>query len=253
MRFNIIIAITVVLLSLPISYPADAFLKEGPNSKEVQKQLFEDHISKLYLNLKTKSRKPDYMLFRRGLIGYLNLKSQHKISSKQLLTIIDFRPSSKEKRFWLIDLKKKEVLVNTYVAHGRNTGYEYARKFSNTYDTYQSSIGFYVTGKTYYGKNGLSLLLDGMERGFNSNARGRVIVFHTAKYVSESYINRYGRLGRSLGCPAIPTQYRETVIPAISNKTCMFIYYPDKDYLKKSKLLNNEEAALDFFLQQESI
>src|SRR5690606_36020275 len=100
------------------------------------------------------------------------------------------------------DMTNQEVLLNTYVAHGRNTGLKMATDFSNTESSFQSSLGFYVTAETYYGKNGLSLFLDGQEKGFNSNARQRYVVVHGADYANPDFIERTGRLGRSLGCPA---------------------------------------------------
>lgn len=250
MRLNGVLFVLACCFTLTILIQATNLRAEGPSVKEVQVQLFEDHIEKLYHEIKyiPGKEKPSYQMFRQGIIGYLNLNSKRKLSNKPYLTLIDFSLSSTKERFWLIDLEQKEVLVQTYCAHGRNTGYEYARNFSNTYDTYQSSIGFYVTGSTYYGRNGLSLTLDGMEKGFNSNARGRVIVFHSAKYVSEAYIRKHGRLGRSLGCPAIPMKYREKVINKIADKTTFFIYYPDQEYLAKSKLIDAESAALGEFL-----
>ncbi|MBC7867350.1 MAG: murein L,D-transpeptidase catalytic domain family protein, partial [Gloeobacteraceae cyanobacterium ES-bin-316] len=129
-------------------------------------------------------------------------------------------------------------LFNTYVAHGQNTGQEYANRFSNKPESFQSSLGFYITTSTYMGKNGFSLQLDGMENGINDLANERAIVMHGAPYVSESYIKTKGYIGRSHGCPAVPQQLNKPIIEKIKNGSCLFIYSNDKGYLKRSKILN---------------
>jgi hypothetical protein len=157
---------------------------------------------------------------------------------KQILTVIDFSLPSNKKRLWVIDLKNKKVLFNDLVAHGKNSGGIYARKFSNTQSTYMSSLGFYLTGNTYQGKHGLSLTLNGMDKNFNDNARDRAIVIHGANYVGDDFIRKYGRLGRSFGCPALSMDICEKVIDTIRDGSCLFIYYPDKQFLAKSQVLN---------------
>ena len=200
------------------------------------------YIENNYASLIFEGPKPDYDLFKKGLIGYLNLKSQNKLADNGLLTLIDFRMSSNKKRLWVIDLKKHKVLYHTLVAHGRNTGNEFAKTFSNVPNSNSSSLGFYVTGETYYGKHGLSMRLDGVESGFNNNARRRAIVMHGADYVDKSYTKSYGRIGRSFGCPSIPMSYHKDMIPKLANKSCLFIYYPDANYLENSSLIDEEVA-----------
>jgi hypothetical protein len=124
-------------------------------------------------------------------------------------------------------------VLNTYVAHGRNSGGEYARKFSNKIKSLQSSLGFYVTKKSYTGEHGLSLRLDGVEPGINDKAYRRAIVMHGASYIGE------GLMGRSFGCPAVPKKESKTIINTIKNGTCLFIYHPEKKYLQSSKILND--------------
>jgi len=179
---------------------------------------------------------PQLESFSNAIKGYSKLKAQGKIKN-ETLTIIDFSLSSKAKRLWVLDMTTNKVLFNTVVAHGRNTGGEFATKFSNTNNSNQSSLGFYVTDNTYYGKNGLSLFLDGQEKGFNSNARKRYVVFHGAKYSNPDFAKRNGRLGRSLGCPAVPTAFNAAIIKRIKNKSCLFIYHPNKNYNTNSKLI----------------
>ena len=180
---------------------------------------------------------PSETAFYKGLTGYNKLKKENRIEN-ELLTIVDFSLPSTEKRMWILDMNTKKVLFNTYVAHGQGTGGNLATKFSNTSNSHQSSLGFYVTAETYYGKNGLSLFIDGMEKGFNSNARNRYVVIHGADYATEKFINRSGRLGRSYGCPAVPTRLSKEIINDIKGKSCLFIYSENQDYLNKSTYLN---------------
>lgn len=195
------------------------------------------------------SDKPTFEVYQKAVIGYLNLAANGKLSDKNLLTIIDFSKSSNEKRIWVIDMTSDKVIYHNLVSHGRNTGNEFAKHFSNIPNSNKSSLGFYVTGENYYGKHGLSLRLDGMERGFNDNARKRAIVMHGADYVDSSYTTAYGRIGRSLGCPAIPLDGHESLLQLISDKTCLFIYYPDQTYLQESHL-SDENSAYTFLTHQ---
>lgn len=180
---------------------------------------------------------PAMPVFEKAVKGYTELQANGKVG-KKILTVIDFGLSSKKKRMWILDMESKKVLFNTYVSHGKNTGGEFATKFSNTVNSLQSSLGFYVTAETYYGKNGLSLFIDGMERGINSNARKRYVVIHGADYAEASFIDRIGRLGRSYGCPAVPNTIAKEVIGTIKQESVVYIHKNDKDYLKKSSLLN---------------
>ncbi len=126
------------------------------------------------------------------------------------------------------------------MAHGRNSGQVIATKFSNGFRSFESSLGFYVTGDPYRGHNGYSLHLVGMEEGINNNALDRGIVVHAAPYVNEKIAARYGRLGRSEGCPAIPNTVHRAIIEKIKNGSCFFIYARDAEYQLNSYLLRNE-------------
>jgi hypothetical protein len=173
----------------------------------------------------------------------LALKGLQKISeiqNKTIITIIDYsKPSSKE-RFFVFDLVNKQILYKTLVAHGRNSGEEKAESFSNNPKSLKSCLGFFLTAETYNGKHGYSLSLDGLEPGINDNARARSIVIHGADYVSPGFIEKYGRLGRSWGCPALPVGVSKVIIDKISEGSCIFIYGNDPDYSKKSKILNEK-------------
>jgi hypothetical protein len=170
---------------------------------------------------------PSLESFSQAFEGFERLKQEGKIQ-KDILTIVDFSLSSTAKRLWVIDMTNRTVLFQSLVAHGRNTGNEFAEKFSNRAESNQSSLGFYVTGEIYVGKHGKSLRLDGLERGLNDNARARAVVIHGADYVSEQFIRQQGRLGRSLGCPALPVELNGKIIEVIKDKSCLFIYHPSR-------------------------
>lgn len=197
--------------------------------------------SELYNRIESEDSKPGYDVLRKALTGFFNLESDDRIK-KNLLTIIDFSLSSNLERMWIIDLDRQEVVHSCLCAHGRNSGDEYACSFSNTPSSYKSSLGFYVTGDTYIGKHGLSLLLDGAEPGINDKARERAIVMHGADYVSRDFISRNGRLGRSFGCPSIPMENHEEIIILLSGRSCLYIHFPDTGYQQNSSLLADDTA-----------
>lgn len=168
--------------------------------------------------------------------GYQYLLKKGKLYREEVLSICDFSQSSRKKRLFIIDVVNKKLILNTYVAHGRNSGGEYAYAFSNRPESLQSSLGFYLTRNTYFGEHGLSLKIDGLEKGFNDRADRRKIVVHGAAYVGPDFYNNFS--GRSFGCPAIPADQSSTIINTIKNGTCLFIYHPTKKYLTQSKILN---------------
>ena len=174
--------------------------------------------------------------FQLALKGWEKLKIKGKVS-RDILSICDFTRSSNQKRLFIIDLASGTLLFNTLVAHGKNTGDEFAHYFSNNPSSLQSSLGFYLTKEAYWGSHGLGLKLSGVEPGFNDRAEERAIVMHGASYVCDAFINQYGRLGKSWGCPAVPSELHEQIINTIKDGTCLFIYYPDKAYLAASQLL----------------
>lgn len=182
-----------------------------------------------------------YDVFAKAYRGYLNLRNSNKLNSaKEILTVCNFDLPSTADRMWIIDLATGKVLFNTYVAHGMGSGEDCAQAFSNTVNSHQSSLGFYVTGDTYQGDHGLSLKLNGMDPGYNDAAMERGIVVHGADYVSEQFIAGNERLGRSWGCPAVAESLKEPVINTINGGTCVFIYYPDNRYLQSSAWINKK-------------
>jgi len=171
-----------------------------------------------------------------ALNGYYTLKSKNLLKKDSLLTIIDFSKPSTKERFFVLDLKNKEVVIKTLVAHGKNSGVNIAEDFSNNRHSWKSSLGFYITNETYSGKHGYSLRLDGMSEGLNDNARKRAVVIHGADYVSQNFIKNHGRLGRSFGCPALPNDEVAEAIDLIKNGSCLFIYHPSLIPISKSDL-----------------
>ncbi|MBD8642315.1 murein L,D-transpeptidase catalytic domain family protein [Stenotrophomonas sp. CFBP 13724] len=154
------------------------------------------------------------------------------------LGVIDYSRPSTQQRLWVFDLRRQRLLFEEWVAHGRNSGADRTEHFSNREGSFMSSIGAFTAKETYVGGNGYSLRLDGLEPGFNDHARERAIVIHGAPYVNPSAARLQGRLGRSLGCPAVRLTVAKPLIDALSGGTMVFAYYPDQDWLKRSQLLD---------------
>ena len=211
----------------------------------------ESYISGLYKQIDFSVFAPlPYEVFNKACRGYLNLLNSGKLNKeKGIITICDMSLASTENRLWIIDLIKKKVLVNTYVAHGQGSGDDVATSFSNEENSHKSSLGFYVTGDTYDGEHGTSLRLAGMDAGFNDAAYDRGIVVHGAKYVGNKFISNNQRLGRSWGCPAVPAQLSLAIINIIKEGTCLFMYYPEHKYLETAYWLNKKIA----FLPEENV
>jgi L,D-transpeptidase catalytic domain len=201
------------------------------------KYLNED-IDLLYSSLKLQQKGLSKQAFEYACKGYRRLLKKRIISKEGYLVICDFSQSSNNKRLYLVDMINSEVLLNTYVAHGRNSGGEYATRFSNRARSLQSSLGFYVTQNTYYGEHGLSLRMRGLEAGYNDKAGKRRVVVHGADYIGDSWLQQNNYMGRSYGCPAIPEKESNFLINTIKNGSCIFIYHHSKSYLKGSKILN---------------
>lgn len=191
----------------------------------------------------------DLHTFSVSLIGYLNLKRKGLIKKNGLLVLIDYAQPSDRERFFVIDIRKKRLIYKSLVAHGKYSGEKFAYSFSNRPGSHKSSIGFFITGKTYCGKHGHSLFLQGIEPGINDNAIKRRIVIHGADYVSRSFIRKYGRLGRSFGCPALPLNLAKPIIEKIKEGSCVFIFGKDDSYFRRSNVLNTKQA-LNYFRQK---
>ncbi|MGH2553545.1 MAG: murein L,D-transpeptidase catalytic domain family protein [Chitinophagaceae bacterium] len=239
-----ITSIFIALLHLPFAFaksasgarlfhhPATDSNKKTYVNAEAVIPILKSVYDSLHLNLKGLSQQA----FDYAKEGLNKLIEEGKLLNDSIISIIDFSQPSNKKRLFIIDLKKYKILFNTLVAHGRNTGREWATSFSNQESSYKSSPGFYITKETYDGRNGYSLKLDGIESGINDNAYLRGIVMHGAAYVSDDLVHAQGYIGRSQGCPAVPVQLSGPIINTIKNGTCLFVYHPS--YIYRSSLLN---------------
>lgn len=178
----------------------------------------------------------------RGLIStvitILKCAEKNKTTFNPILTVIDFSLPANQKRLWIFNLNEKKLLLNTYVSHGIKSGIFASHYFSNQHNSKTSSIGVYKTENDYYGRYGLALKLVGLEPGFNSNAFARAIVMHGGWYVNEDFVDKYGRPGRSWGCPAIPQDHKKFIIDTIKDDSLLIAYYPSQNWHMKSKFLN---------------
>ena len=195
------------------------------------------HADELYAAMALDKDSLSREIFELALRGLQRGIERNIFDKSTILTIADMSRSANAKRLYVIDLDRKTVLFHTYVAHGRNSGEEYARTFSNEPESFMSSMGFYKTMETYDGNDGLALRLDGLECGYNDCARDRSIVMHGASYVGPDFINKYRVQGRSWGCPAVPMKEHKEIINTIKEGSCLFVYYPHQDYLKNSPFL----------------
>ena len=176
--------------------------------------------------------------YRYAITGYENLKASNTLKDTQYLSIVDFSQPSRKKRFYLFDFKNHQLVKNTFVAHGKNSGVDMATSFSNKPGSEQSSLGFYITKGTYIGKNVLSLKMAGLDEGFNDNAEKRAIVGHGADYVNQSRVQA-AYMGRSQGCPAVPKAESREIIKLIKGGSALFVYSASDEYLHSSELLNS--------------
>jgi L,D-transpeptidase catalytic domain len=220
-----------LFLATPIAGPVNKSVagevKVAPRLQSAN-VLYGQQMQATYQALGAEAQGLKFETFERAMTGYLNLQASGKLTAdKQRLTVVDFDLPSTEKRLWVIDLAANQILFHTLVAHGHNSGENQASSFSNTDESNMSSLGFYVTEGEYAGKHGRSLRLMGQDEGWNTNAAARSIVMHGADYVSEDFIKQNGRLGRSLGCPALPMAEKDAIIEAVEGGTCLFIQVPE--------------------------
>ena len=172
------------------------------------------------------------------VLATLNCASIYKISHNNILTVIDYSLPSSKKRLWVFDLKSKKLLFHTFVSHGIRSGTTFPIYFSNLNNSKATSLGVYRTEKAYYGREGLSLRLEGLEHSFNGNAFNRYIVMHGGWHMDEQFIKKYGRAGRSWGCPSVPLDQYKGIINTIKENALFIVYYPSDDWLARSRFLN---------------
>lgn len=231
-------------ISSPVFTPNSFSTKDSTvtSSQSLSGQLFNQYVDNIYQAADLQASGLEINVFKKAVTGYYNLKTDNKLSANSsVITIVDLSKSSCTKRMWIVDLQKKVLVLNTWVAHGSHSGNDIANRFSNNVDSFESSLGFYVTDNVYMGKHGRSLRLNGMDIGFNDRANERDIVLHAADYVSPNSIKALGRLGRSQGCPAVAPQYCNRIIDTIKGKNVLFINGNDSSY--NSKYLNPDMAA----------
>ena len=191
------------------------------------------NISGLYQKLHFSAPGLQQGALKSALHAYLTANSRHLVR-KPILTVIDYSLPSSTQRMWVFDMQRQKLLLNTYVAHGQNSGMAVANRFSNYPSSKSSSLGTYITQNVYSGHNGLSLNLQGLEKGFNDNAYNRRVVIHGAWYVEPDFIKKSGHAGRSWGCPSVAKTIAKPVINTIKNGSVVFAYYPDSYYLNHS-------------------
>ncbi|WP_345951510.1 murein L,D-transpeptidase catalytic domain family protein [Mucilaginibacter sp. PAMB04274] len=248
-RFWLAITLLVILTSAILSSRSATVKKAVVLTKKEAKanavtSAYAGYVSDIYQTAGLKTTGLDYPVFQKAVTGYYNLKQNRKLAtSSSVVAIVDFNKASTQKRMWIVDLVKKQLLLNTWVAHGQGSGGDMPTQFSDRNESHQSSLGFYVTDDVYYGKHGRSLRLDGMDSGFNSHARSRAVVLHAADYVCENTIKQLGRLGRSFGCPAVSPEVSNKIIDLIKGKNMLYVNADVNGYT--SKYLN-ENFVADF-------
>lgn len=234
----------IFILHLPVGFSktnkVDWAMAPIKTAVVVEAQLSSSYAAQmevLYDSLNLEGKGLSHDAFELAVTGYEKLINTGKINREGIITIADLSKSSAKKRLFVIDLENYKILFNTYVAHGMNSGAEFAKKFSNRPESFQSSLGFYKTTDTYNGKNGYSMNLTGLEYGINDQADARSIVMHGAAYANEDFIRIKGYLGRSQGCPAVPEKLNRSIIQKIKGGSCLFIFGKDSRYVKQSKLV----------------
>ena len=231
-------AFAVVHAPAPVREVALSAVATMATARAAELKLVINQASLIYGSMNLEEAGLDQKAFEYAWRGYHNLLKKGMIQKRSMLSICDFSQSSRTKRMYVIDVQHRKLLYRTYVAHGQNSGDEFATTFSNEPDSYKSSLGFYVTQRTYMGHNGLSLKLNGVDSGFNDMALKRQIVLHGSAYVSDRYMQDYGTLGTSLGCPALPAAVSGKIIRAVKDGSVLFIYHPTPQYLSHSTVIN---------------
>ena len=207
---------------------------------EQKKQKIVIDVKSVYDSLNIKN-KIDYSIFQKAYLGYVQIS--HK--DPGVLIIIDYTKPSNEERFYALDLNKKKLVYSTRVAHSKNSGLEIPLEFSDDPNSYQSSLGFFVTLGEYNGAYGYSLRLKGLEENINANAEDRAIVIHGGDIVEDEYIKKFGFAGRSLGCPVLPHSITREIIDFIKHGRVLFIYGNDEEYVDDSLYLSKLAAVFE--------
>lgn len=224
------IFIYLLLLFIPVKF------SQMRSSKPVMREV--SSCRQLYQEMQLEGI-VNFTAFEQAIAGYNKIEEK----SKEILTLVDFSKPSTEERFYVFDMRHKKLLFSSLVSHGKNSGGNYATSFSNENGSLKSSLGFFLTENTYQGKNGYSLVLNGLEKGINDRAKERAIVIHGAAYSNPSVIASSGRLGRSFGCPALPQAVSKPIINTIKGGSLLFIYANNQNYLAYSPILSKQQVA----------
>lgn len=172
--------------------------------------------------------------------AYHKAKKLGVATKKPIITVIDYSLPSTHKRMWVLDLSQETILHTSLVAHGKYSGENNTTSFSNRIGSLQTSLGLFITENTYFGHDGYSLKIQGLEKGVNDNAKVRTIVLHGAPYVSNQFAAVAKRIGRSWGCPAVEKPLAKPIINTIKDGTLIFSYYPDENWLNNSKFIDQQ-------------
>lgn len=232
LTFHLSILLVIVCIYWGISLNNGTSASAGETVKTTQLSESKRIYNELHLNSEV-----SYKAFEQAYTGYKKLAVK-----KPVLTLIDFSKASTEERMYVIDMENKKVLFKTHVAHGKNSGSNYATSFSNKKGSNQSSLGFFLTEKTYQGSNGYSLVIDGLEKDINDKAKARAVVIHGADYANPAFAKSTGRLGRSFGCPALPRSVTKPIIDTIKDGSLIYAFSEkfNEDYLIKSTVLSKQ-------------
>ncbi len=238
LRFLLSVLFLFIPCALFLGGKSPVYTTEEPDAATMSKM---EACAGLYRSMQLEGM-VNWKAFRQAVAGYYKIENRRR----DILTLIDFSRPSTEERLFVIDMKQRKLLFSSVVSHGKNSGGNYATSFSNEYGSYKSSLGFYLTESTYQGKNGYSLILNGLEKGINDRARERAIVMHGAAYADPSIVAEGGRLGRSFGCPAVPRKLSRPIIDAIKGGSVMYIYAETPDYLAHSSVLKEDGRTEDY-------
>ena len=232
-----------VLIFLSLLIVSSLSFSEGTNLENINQNTVtetETNPQKVILNVKSVydslniKGKLDYSIFQKAYLGYVQISNKNP----GVLVIIDYTKPSNEERFYVLDLNKKQLVYSTRVAHSKNSGLEIPLEFSDDPNSYQSSLGFFLTLGEYNGAYGYSLRLKGLEENINANAESRAIVIHGGDIVNDEYIKKFGFAGRSLGCPVLPTALTKEIVNYIKHGRVLFIYGNDEEYIEESVYLS---------------
>ena len=234
-----------LLLLINNSYAEEKLVTENKTenievSVEEKPQKMVVDVKSVYDSLNIKNR-IDYSIFQKAYLGYVQIQNKNP----GVLIIIDYTKPSNEERFYVLDLNKKKLVYSTRVAHSKNSGLEIPLEFSDDPNSYQSSLGFFVTLGEYNGAYGYSLRLKGLEENVNANAEDRAIVIHGGDIVEDEYIKKFGFAGRSLGCPVLPYSLTRQIIDFIKHGRVLFIYGNDEQYIDDSLYLSNLASVFE--------